>query len=136
MKVKIGVNKIGILAVLLQALAPGIAPPRTIVFSGPLFAQEAGLSPAYLAFLKGGAERNGRGGGKTMEMGAGQGWAEHNARVSVGHHSFWEPARTPSWGPRQDTGICGQCKTGPSAPLPLSSSCQHPPVTCPCTLWK
>lgn len=96
--------------------------PQIISFSGPFF----------FLFWKVGL----MGEGRPMEMGAGQGWAEPNARVPVGHCSFWEPPRTPSWGPQQGTGICGQCKTGPSAPLPLSSSCQHPPLTCPCTLWK
>lgn len=33
--------------------------------------------------------------GGAMEMGAGQGWAGLNARVSVGHPPFWEPAQPP-----------------------------------------
>lgn len=44
---------------------------------------------------------------------------------------------SPLLGPQQGAGIHGQCKTGPSAPLPLSHSCQHPAITCSIgTLWK
>lgn len=45
-------NKIGILAILLQVLTPDIVLPRIFRLSGPLFAQEAGLSPEHLAFFK------------------------------------------------------------------------------------
>lgn len=42
--------------------------------------------------------------GGTIEMGAGQGWPEHNARVSVGHRSFWDPAQPPPGGPSRVQG--------------------------------
>lgn len=37
-------------------------------------------------------------------MGAGQGWAGLNARVSVGHPPFWEPAQPPPEGPSRVQG--------------------------------
>lgn len=50
---------------------------------------------------------------------------------------FLGACSAPSWGPQRGAGIHGQCKTGPSALLPLSCSCQHPPITCSIgTLWK
>lgn len=54
-------------------------------------------------------------------MGAGQGWAGLNARVSVGHSPFWEPAQPPPGAPAgcrdtwsvQDRSIC------PTTSVPL-----------------
>lgn len=44
---------------------------------------------------------------------------------------------SPLLGSQQGAGIHGQCKTDPSAPLPLSSPCQHIPITCSIgNLWK
>lgn len=50
-----------------------------------------------------------------IEMGAGQGWAEHNARVSVGHRSFWEPAQPPPGGP---SGVQGYMVSARQVHLP------------------
>lgn len=46
--------------------------------------------------------------------------------------------RTPSWACRRDAGVHGQCKTGPSAPLPLAPAhASAPTITCSIgTLWK
>lgn len=46
--------------------------------------------------------------------------------------------RTPSWAPQRGAGIHGQCKTGPSAPLPLAPAhASAPTITCSIgTLWK
>lgn len=59
--------------------------------------------------------------GEATEMGAGQGWAGPDARVSVGHPSFWEPAQPPPGAPAgcrntwsvQDRSIC------PTTSVPL-----------------
>lgn len=53
--------------------------------------------------------------GGAIEMGAGQGWAEHNARVSVGHRSFWEPAQPPPGGP---SGVQGYMVSARQVHLP------------------
>ena len=63
-------------------------------------------------------------GGEAIEMGAGQGWAGLNARVSVGHPPFWEPAQPPPGAPAgcrdtwsvQDRSIC------PTTSAPLMPS--------------
>lgn len=46
--------------------------------------------------------------------------------------------RTPSWARQRGAGIHGQCKTGPSAPLPLAPAhASAPTITCSIgTLWK
>lgn len=56
-----------------------------------------------------------RGSGGAIEMGAGQGWAEHNARVSVGHRSFWEPPQPPPGGP---SGVQGYMVSARQVHLP------------------
>ncbi|CAL8298229.1 unnamed protein product [Lota lota] len=67
-------------------------------------------------------------------MGPGQAWAGLKARPTVGLHPLpclGAHSRPPTLRPQRGPWICGQCKTGPSAPVPKPQS--PAPLG---TIWK